>query len=307
MNIEPRQIEIFRAIMLSGSVTSAAAQLFTSQPTVSRELARLEKSLGFALFDRVRGRLQPTARALALYEEVQRVWVSLDSILARATALRGFAHAALSIACVPMFAHTLLPTACRRFAAQYPEVGISINTAESPLLDEGLSAQRFDLGLCEQPSAPPGTRLETLFEADEICVLPPGHPLGTRPILQPEDFADQTFISLAPGDPYRQQIDAVFHAHRVSRKLLHETQTAASVCELVREGLGVAIVNPLTALDYAERGLALRRFSISIPFRVSLVRPEFRPSTPLTDAFASALSTALADIRKRIADTTTFG
>ena len=65
-----RHVEVFRAVMTAGSVTGAAEALFTSQPTISRELSRMESLLRLALFDRVRGRLQPTAQAYALFEEV---------------------------------------------------------------------------------------------------------------------------------------------------------------------------------------------------------------------------------------------
>ena len=65
-----RQIEVFRAVMGTAHVTRAAERLGSSQPTVSRELARLEQVLGLTLFERVGGRLRPTARALALQEEV---------------------------------------------------------------------------------------------------------------------------------------------------------------------------------------------------------------------------------------------
>ncbi|MDP5239373.1 LysR family transcriptional regulator [Uliginosibacterium sp. 31-16] len=305
MSIEHRHIEIFRAVIQAGSVTGAAALLYTSQPTVSRELARFETLLGFALFDRVRGRLKPTARALALHEEVQRSYIGLERILATASGLREFAAASLAIVCVPAFAQALLPGVCRRFRAQHASVGLAITPAESPWLEEWLSAQRFDLGLTEQDSAPPGTTLEVLLEADEVCVLPASHPLTAKPVLMPQDFAGQPFISLAPGDPYRVQLDAVFHEHGVARQQLLETQTAASVCALVREGLGLAIVNPLTALEYAahaESGLALRRFGVSIPFRVSAVRPAYRPSTPLSDAFLTALRAEATALRQRLGD-----
>jgi DNA-binding transcriptional LysR family regulator len=63
MDIQHRHIEVFRAVMTAGSVTGAAALLHTSQPTLSRDLARLEQLLGYALFERERGRLKPTARA----------------------------------------------------------------------------------------------------------------------------------------------------------------------------------------------------------------------------------------------------
>ena len=83
-----RHVEVFRAVMIAGSVTGAAAALFTSQPTVSRELARMERLLGLQLFERVRGRLQPTAPAFALYEEVQRSYAGLERIADTALLLR---------------------------------------------------------------------------------------------------------------------------------------------------------------------------------------------------------------------------
>ena len=72
--ISHRHIEVFRALMLAGSATGAAQMLFTSQPTISRELARQEQLLGYDLFERVQGRLKPRARALRLWDEVQRSW-----------------------------------------------------------------------------------------------------------------------------------------------------------------------------------------------------------------------------------------
>ena len=301
MDIDHRQIEVFRAVMSAGSVTGAAALLLTSQPTVSRELALLERRLGFALFDRVRGRLQPTTQALALYEEVQRAWQGLERVRATARALREGRGSQLAVVCVPAFAQALLPAACRRLRAQQADIALAITPQESPLLEEWLSAQRFDLGLTEHDSAPPGCTLQSLFEADEVCVLPAGHALAAKAQLQPQDFADQPFVSLAPGDPYRLQVDTVFREHGVNRRMCLETQSAASVCALVREGLGVAIVNPLSALEYAAQGLVLRPFSVSIPFRVSLARPLHRPSTPLAEDFRAALQAEVAAIRQRLA------
>lgn len=301
MGIEHRQIEVFRAVMQVGSLTAAAGLLHTSQPTLSRELARLESLLGFALFDRVSGRLRPTARALALFDEVQRSWIGLERVLATANSLREYGQGQLAVACLPAFAHALLPAACRRFLAERPGARVSIESQDSPLLEEWLSAQRHDLGLTESAAPPPGTRLAELLVADEVCVLPEGHALLAKAVLTPADFAAQAFISLSPSDPYRIQLDAVFREHAVSRALQLETQSAVSVCCLVREGLGLAIVNPLTALAFVGQGLVLRRFSLSIPFRVSLVRPEHRASHPLAEAFAEALAAEALAIREKLA------
>ena len=82
-----RHIEIFHAVMTAGSLTEAAHLLHTSQPTVSRELARFEKVIGLKLFERIRGRLHPTVQGLRLFEEVQRSWYGLDRIVSAAESL----------------------------------------------------------------------------------------------------------------------------------------------------------------------------------------------------------------------------
>ncbi len=300
MTITHRHIEIFRAIMTTRGVTSAAALLCTSQPTISRELAEFERLIGFPLFDRVRGRLQPTARALILLEEVQRSFIGLDHILARAAKLSAGDQGQLSVICMPSFSHAPLPAVCRRFLAGHPEVRLSITPLDSPMLEELLADQRHDLGLTEHTTPPPGTRLERLMAADEVCVLPEGHPLLVRQVLQPADFAGERYVSLSASDPYRIQLDEVFRHHGVARTLAVETHSAVSVCSMVREGLGIALVNPLTALAFAGQGLQLRRFSVSIPFRVSVVHPEFRPSTPLAAPFMAALRAELEALLARL-------
>lgn len=300
MTITLRHIEVFRAIMTTGTMTAAAAMLNTSQPTVSRELARLELLTGLVLFERLHGRLRPTAQALQLFEEVQRAYFGLERIVSSAAALRDFDQGQLSIACLPVFSQSLLPQACKIFVAQFPKVSISITPQESPLLEEWLSAQRHDIGLTEVDNAPPGTVLSALMSVDEVCVLPDGHPLAAKNVLAPRDFAGLPFISLAAVDPYRQQIDAIFRQAGVERRMVLDTHSAASVCAMVREGVGVAIVNPLTALDFAGQGLQLRRFAVSLPFSVNIVRPLHRPLSQLVQLLETALQQHAREIERRL-------
>ncbi|WP_137939315.1 LysR family transcriptional regulator [Chitinivorax sp. B] len=300
MPISLRHIEVFRAVMTAGSVTAAATLLRTSQPTASRELARLESLLQLQLFERTKGRLIPTAQALALFDEVQRAYVGLERVVNMAAALRQFEQGQLSIVCLPVFSQTLLPHASRAFLAHYPNVKLSITPQESPLLEECLSAQQHDLGLSEQILPPPGTSSSLLFEADMVCVLPPGHPLTAQDSLNPVDFAGQDFISLSVYDVYRQRLDALFAQQEVERRLVIQTTSAASVCAMVRQGLGVAIVNPLTALDEVGRGIEVRRFNVSIPFQVYQVKPAHRPASTLADTFAETLKSAASALQARL-------
>ncbi|WP_312072837.1 LysR family transcriptional regulator [Atlantibacter sp.] len=284
-----RHIEIFHAVMTAGNVTEAAALLHTSQPTVSRELARLEKLIGLNLFTRSRGRLHPTVQGLRLFEEVQRSWYGLDRIVSAAESLRQFRQGELSVVCLPVFSQSFLPLLVQPFLARYPDVSLNIVPQESPLLEEWLSAQRHDLGLTETVTTPAGTERIPLLTLNEVCVLPKGHPLARKALLTPQDFSGENYISLSRTDSYRQLLDALFVEHDVKRRMVMETHSAASVCAMVRAGAGISVVNPLTALDYAESGVVVRRFSIDVPFTVSLIRPVHRPSSALVDAFCEHL------------------
>jgi DNA-binding transcriptional LysR family regulator len=300
MKLTHRQIDVFRALMLTWSVTRAAELLHSSQPTLSRELARLEQVLQMNLFDRVRGRLRPTVRAQALMQEVQQSYVGLERINARAKALRHSEQGQLSVVCLPALAHALLPLATRHFMAQQPQASLVIEPVESPFLESSLTEQRYDLGLIEQHQAPAGTRLTTVLEADEVAVLPTGHPLLARRRLRLQDFAGQRFVSLAAGDPYREELDRLFEQAGVVRQLALEAGSAVAVCSLVREGLGVTVVNPLTALAMAGPDLHLRPLTVKLPFHVGLVLPELRPLSPLREAFVQAVGQAADNLKTRL-------
>ena len=298
-----RHVEVFRAVMTAGSVTGAAEALSTSQPTVSRELSRMESLLRLALFERVRGRLRPTAQAYALFEEVQRSYAGLERVADTALRLRQFAEGQLSLACLPAFSHALLPGACARFMAAHPGVSVSVDPVESPLLEERLAAQAHDLGVTEHDGALAGAHARLLLELDEVAVLPAGHPLLARPRLAPADFAGQAFVSFHPRDRYRQGVDKVFADAGVDRQLAVETDSAVAVCAMVQHGLGLAIVNPLTALALAGAGAGIvaRRLTFSIPFRVFAVRPAHRPGNPLVARFEAALEAECVALRGAVA------
>lgn len=300
LRLTHRHIEVFRAIMATGQITRAAQMLHSSQPTLSRELARLEQLLGFALFDRVQGRLRPTVRALALLTEVQQSFVGLERIARTAGALRDFAPAQLHIACLPALAHALVPGAIARFLQVYPHAGVAIHPLESPQLEAALSEQRFDVGLVEGQSAPMATELRPLLSAREVVVLPPGHALAKRAVLHLADFEQQPFVSLAPDDPYRRQIDALFAQAGVQRQLRVESPSAVSVCALVSQGAGVAIVNPLTALALAAPDkLLIRPLALPIAFHVALVLPTWRAVHPLREPVLTALFETAHSLQQR--------
>lgn len=300
MMLSHRHIEVFKSIMEAPSVTAAAIMMRTSQPTLSRELAEVEEIIGFQLFLRVGRRLQPTAAAFTLITEIQRSYIGLNHIRATVAEIAKFGKGQISVLCFPGLAHVLVPIVCRRFRAEHKEVGISIVPQESPLLEEWLTAQLHDIGLTEHNYPIPGTSQETVFEADEVCALPKGHRLLAKDVLCPSDFEGESYISLSPTDHIRIRLDDIFRQCGVTRHMSLEAYDAVTVCSLVRQGMGITIVNPITALDFQEKDVVLRRFSLSVPFRISVVRPIHRPVTPLIDHFAAVVKSEIETMSAKL-------
>jgi DNA-binding transcriptional LysR family regulator len=296
--ITHRQLTLFRAIMLHGNLSRAAEVTASSQPTLSRELARLEQLLGFELFDRVRGRLRPTVRALALLQEVERSFIGLEHIAARAQELRTQTSGHLRLACLPALAHALVPRALVHLASVLPEAAVSVHPLESPWLEQALGEQRFDLGLSEATQPPTGVELRSILQVNEVAVLPRGHRLCSKAVLNATDFEGARFISLAAGDPYRHAIDQMFNEAQVSRNMCLDTESAVAVCAMVRQGLGVAIVNPLTALELSGPDVVVRPLKVAIPFQVSLLLPQVAAPHPLRGALVDAVMRAADELGK---------
>ncbi|TXL80367.1 LysR family transcriptional regulator [Vineibacter terrae] len=114
-----RQIEAFQAVIEAGTFSRAAARLRVSQPTISKLIGALERTLGYALFERAAGRIVPTAAALVLHREVQRAWVGIERLTSVAQALRTAAPARLVIGCSPMLAMGFVPQLLALFRAAH--------------------------------------------------------------------------------------------------------------------------------------------------------------------------------------------
>ena len=130
MKFSFRHVEVFRAVLASGSATGAAQLLHTSQPTISRELARFEHLTQLSLFKRAGGRLVPTEQARMLGEEIEHAYIGLERIASATDAIRHFSEGQLSIACLPALSHALLPRACRDFRALHGGVSVKIVARE---------------------------------------------------------------------------------------------------------------------------------------------------------------------------------
>lgn len=287
-----RQLEIFRAVMISGSASRASELLDITQPAVSRSIAELEASLDFALFDRIRGRLVPTPEGQLFFKDVSNSFAGLDRLRAAAARIRDFGSGSIRVASQAALGSTLVPRAIKAFREVHPNIAITLQVQLSSTVRDLVADGQFDVGLAADEIDVSGIDHRIFQSARALCAMPTGHPLTCREVITPTDLDQIDFIALSPGDKARARFDAVMEQSSVRPHVLVETPYAITVCALVAEGVGVGLVNPGSIDGFAERGVVFRPFEPGIYFRsYMLFRPDAQRSRIVKD-FAAALMRA---------------
>ena len=284
-----RQLEAFRATMQAGTVSGAAVLLGVSQPAASRLLGRLEKELNLTLFDRTKGRLAPTPEAQILYDQVERTFVSADKIREVAADIGTAQAGHLHVAALPAIGLGFLPAVIEEFNRAHPQVTIVLEVNLSARVEESVAAQHVDLGIGQFPFRRTGIESEVFCSAPQYLVVPEGHPLAGRAYVRPADVREFPFIALARDQVGWHVIDRVFDRAGIQPKVLAETQVNAVICDLVRRGLGVGVVDAFTAADFAGRGIVALPFRPRIEFRLGILYPTHRPLSRVARAFLAVL------------------
>ncbi|WP_281354605.1 LysR substrate-binding domain-containing protein [Aurantimonas aggregata] len=287
-----RELEVLRALVETGKTTLAAQRLGLSQSAVSRALAELEATLGRQLFDRSGGRLVPNPDALAVNDELGPIFAALGRIVDRSSAASSHGGT-LRIAAPPTIAHRFLPPIVARFTKTNPALEIVFEVLSSDVLVTGIAEDRHDIGLTDTAVVHDGVRSDLLVATEAICALPSRHRLADHEIIRPQDLEGQPFVALTRRHSGRSQIDRFFDKVGVRRHMVIETATAVSAAEFVREGLGVALLNPFPIVHQLGSGIVVRPFAPAIPYRACFLSPASRPLSLAAADFMALVRKAL--------------
>ncbi|TIV98049.1 MAG: LysR family transcriptional regulator, partial [Mesorhizobium sp.] len=223
----------------------------------------------------------------------------MEEISRVANAIKGDNAAHLRIACLPAYAEAFLPDVAHRFLKARPRVHLSVHSLGEVALQHDMTTQLFDIGLTEGSYGYDDATIEKIDVGELVCVLPGGHRLTTKAVLEPSDFKGVPFVYYSQEDPYRRELDDIFDTAGVARHYSVETNTATCVCSMVAAGVGASIVNPLTAAHYAKKGIVLRKFSVRVPYYVSLWRPAKGLRSAHADQFARVLRQVTEEMKQR--------
>lgn len=265
-----RHMEVFRAVMHAGTVRGAAQMLSVSEPAVSKLLGVAERRSGLRLFERVKGRLLPTAEARALHAEVESLWKGIDRIRVAARTLAKGTASNLWVAGTASLGTRLIPLAAAELYRSIPQLSLKVDMLPAVDVIRELLEGTADVGVALAPPEHPRIAVAARYSCRLVCVMPEGHPLARRKALRRGDLAGQRIISFARTlGSLEQTLSGL--------KLDMAVRSGPLACWFAQAGVGIAIVDEPTVAGGSFAGLVARPFAPSAKVEVRVLHPVERP------------------------------
>jgi len=290
-----RQLEVFHAIMVTGSVTAAANLLNVSQPAISAVLKHCEDRLKLRLFTRTGGRLKPTREAEALFPDVAAVFGRLDAIGRLTNDLVGGRIGMLSIAAAFPIANGYLAESIATFAATRPHVRCSLQSLTSPQVLDRVINREVELGVVHEPVVSQMVETEVLMSWNLGCVVPENHPLARQSEVHIGDLEPYPIITYLPQIVFRPYIDHAFSDAGIAPIVAIQVSISLTGIVLARFGAGVAIVDTMLVDTLGIPGVVTLPLAPRIQAKTLLIRAKAAPHSLVMNDFIDHLKRSVAD------------
>ncbi|SFU16074.1 LysR family transcriptional regulator [Mesorhizobium sp. YR577] len=250
-----RQIEVIRAIMVTGSIAGAARLLNVAAPGISRLMKYSEDSLGVRLFDRRAGRYVPTPQARNIFDLLDTVHRKIEDLQSAVDDLGRGKSQELCIASVPSIANVMVPRAIAGLRRRYPDLGLDINILKIEEAIDYLLLGRGEVVAISSRFDHPLIEFDLLASGRLLCIVPESSPLAERQKITPAEMSEHPLIGINPKDPYGAIMAAMFTNAGIDYRMNIKARFGTTVCSLVAAGLGIAIIDEFTVAHGTVRGL----------------------------------------------------
>ena len=244
-----RQIEVIRAIMVTGTVGGAARLLNVSSPGISRIMKHAEQSVGVKLFSRKGGRYGPTREATAIFNQINGVYDKVEDLQFVISRIKRGANIELKIASVPSIANVMVPRAIADVRKAFPNLLIEVDILKIEDAVDYLLLGKGELVALSHTIDHPMLTCVPLARGRLKCIVPEGHPLARHSRVTAAEIVKYPLIGIDPNDPYGRVMASVFSKNALHYEVAIRARFGSTVCALVTQGLGIAIVDEFTLAD----------------------------------------------------------
>lgn len=244
-----RQIEIFRAVMITKTLSGAARMLGTSQPGLSRMIGHMEDKLRFRLFDRTRGRLVPTPEAGVLFEEIEQVYKGFSDLEHVVKRLAKGEDRIFRVGASPSLGHSVVPQMLSRLTGNYPGLMIQFDILSVEQALDWLALQRGDYALTVFPIDHPNILTSRIGTGRMVCAVPSDHRLAGRERITVADLRGERIQSFQGDTPHGRIIAKMYAEAGEELDIATYVRFAETAVAFVANGMGISLVDNFTSMQ----------------------------------------------------------
>ncbi len=237
------------------NMTAAAAELYLSQPTVSRSIRELEDHLGCTLFIRSKKGVELTSEGELLYRYAETAYQHLESAEQKLKQYKDLGSGTLQIGATEMTMQYFIQPYLDSFQTDHPGVSVRLSLGAPETLYAQLKSGSIDLALLPYPLAVDETVcLTPLKEYNNILIAGEKYLYLKERLHHLSDLAGEPFILLPPGTAVRMGIEKYFSDNHISVDPVCEVSTMQMIISLVQSGMGIGFVPLLYVREELEKG-----------------------------------------------------
>lgn len=255
MNVSHKQLVAFVQVANAATFAEAAEKMFLSQPALSIAIKKLEQELGGRLFSRSTRKVQLSVEGEEFLPIAIRLLNDWDNALDDMSNLFAMRRGKLTIAAMPSFANSMLPTLISQFHQSYQNVNIGIMDVVMESVIQSIREGRAEVGFTFESEQMEGLDFYPLFRDEFIAVVPVDSILSKNHSVSWELLAQHDFVAMNRGSTVRQWIDENTRKASVELNIVAEAGQLATIGQLVKNGLGVSVMPAICRQQMTEKGL----------------------------------------------------
>jgi len=207
------RLAVFYTVAKRLSFTKAAAELFVTQPAVTKHVQELENQFGTALFDRRGNQVSLTTAGSLLLRHAETIMATYRQLEFDMNALKGEPGGALRLGASSTVAQYVIPPVLARYHEQSADVSISLLSGNTEQIEQALLNNDIDLGLVEGRTHHSDIRYTSFVKDELVLICRPDHPLAGRDEITLDELRTVPVVLRERGSG---SLEVVEHALRVA-------------------------------------------------------------------------------------------
>lgn len=251
------KIFTFCAIVDYGTVSKAAEALYCSQPALSKQMASLEKEIGYPLFDRCGKKMTVNSNGQLVYQFGKYLEKDFNQLKSDLYNLNNPCSRELGFGATNSIGIYLLPPVLGDFKRHYPNIPVNFKVNFLPSIIDMLNQDAISFAMIPEDSdIINNTRYicQPFLDDEMVVVFPPNHPLSERKVVAPEELVQYPFLISQVQSATRAFILSRLTEQKIYLKNLVNMYNAETIKQSIINGLGISILSKVSVAHEVKNG-----------------------------------------------------